>query len=74
AFMVTSPEVRLLCLHTPGCCQAFYWDASEPLANGENAAGDVDMARVRASAEKNGGIEILGPPPFAAPHGSGGTR
>src|SRR3954468_3763107 len=31
AFLVTSPEVRLLCLHTPGCCQAFYWDASDPL-------------------------------------------
>jgi mannose-6-phosphate isomerase-like protein (cupin superfamily) len=65
AFMVTSPEVRLLCLHTPGCCQPFYWDASEPLSDGDVGAG-VDMARVRASAEKNGGIEILGPPPFSA--------
>jgi quercetin dioxygenase-like cupin family protein len=64
AFMVTSPEARLLCLHTPGCCQAFYWDASEPLAAG--ATGNVDMERVRASALRNGGIEILGPPPFAA--------
>lgn len=74
AFMVISPEVRLLCLHTPGCCQAFYWDASEPLADGEHPAGNVDMARVRASAEKNGGIEILGPPPFAPPHGGEGPR
>jgi quercetin dioxygenase-like cupin family protein len=64
AFMVTSPEVRLLCLHTPGCCQAFYWDASEPLT--ETQERTVDMDRVRASAKKNGGIEILGPPPFAA--------
>lgn len=64
AFLVTSPEVRLLCLHTPGCCQAFYWDASEPRTGDE--AGAVDMNRVRASAEKNGGIEILGPPPFEA--------
>jgi hypothetical protein len=27
-------------------------------------SGSVDFARVRASAERNGGIEILGPPPF----------
>ncbi len=66
AFLVTSPEVRLLCLHTPGCCQAFYRDASETM--GEDAEdGPVDMTRVRASAEKNGGIVILGPPPFEAP-------
>jgi mannose-6-phosphate isomerase-like protein (cupin superfamily) len=62
AFLVTSPNVRLLCLHTPGCCQAFYWDASEPLTQGQSQT--VDMNRVRASAEKNGGIKILGPPPF----------
>lgn len=68
AFLVTSPEVRLLCLHTPGCCQAFYWDASEPLTGSE--AGTVDMNRVQASAEKNGGIEILGPPPFGAQQNS----
>lgn len=66
AFMVTAPEVRLLCLHTPGCCQAFYWDASKPLGNDEEAGGDVDMALVQASAEKNGGMQILGPPPFDA--------
>ena len=65
AFQVSSADgVRLLCLHTPGCCQAFYWDASEPVTN--DGAGPVDMGRVRASAEKNGGIEILGPPPFGA--------
>jgi hypothetical protein len=28
-------------------------------------AGPVDMGRVKASATKNGGIEILGPPPFS---------
>ena len=27
--------------------------------------GPVDMGRVQASAEQNGGIEILGPPPFS---------
>jgi len=69
AFMVSGADgARLLCLHTPGCCQAFYWDASEPVPDGDSraiAAGPVDMGRVQASAQKNGGIEILGPPPFS---------
>ena len=68
AFKVTAPGgVRLLCLHTPGCCQQFYWDASEAVAEGQpgTTSGPVDMAAVQASAKKNGGIEILGPPPFA---------
>ena len=57
----------MLCLHTPGCCEAFYRDASEPVSDDDDrdiGAGPVDMDRVRASAQKNGGIEILGPPPF----------
>jgi quercetin dioxygenase-like cupin family protein len=66
AFKVTGPDgSRLLCLHTPGCCQAFYWDASEPIADNASESGTVDMGRVQASARKNGGIEILGPPPFS---------
>ena len=69
AFKVTGAGgARLLCLHTPGCCQAFYWDASEPVQDGDRRgidAGPVDMGRVQASASKNGGIEILGPPPFS---------
>lgn len=67
AFKVSGRDgARVLCLHTPGCCQAFYWDASEPLADGAPAAGQVDMGRVQASARANGGIEILGPPPFTS--------
>jgi quercetin dioxygenase-like cupin family protein len=65
AFLVSSPLARLLCLHTPGCCQAFYWDASEPLNATEASPGTVDFDVVRKSAQRNGGIEILGPPPFA---------
>ncbi len=65
AFLVLSEQARLLCLHTPGCCQAFYWDASEPLTDGYPLPGAVDFARVRESAQRNGGIELLGPPPFA---------
>jgi quercetin dioxygenase-like cupin family protein len=67
AFMVVSEVARMLCLHTPGCCQAFYWDASEPISSGDDGSGLVDFARVHSSAVKNGGIEILGPPPFARP-------
>jgi len=66
AFMVVSERARLLCLHTPGSCQAFYLGASEPLADGEDS-GPVDFDRIRASGQANGGIEILGPPPFAKP-------
>jgi mannose-6-phosphate isomerase-like protein (cupin superfamily) len=64
AFMVTADETRLLCLHTPGSCEAFYRGAS--VALGEIAAADrtVDFDRVRRSAHDNGGIEITGPPPF----------
>jgi quercetin dioxygenase-like cupin family protein len=67
AFLVLSTMARLLCLHTPGCCQAFYWGASVPIdpEADEPVAGSVDFARVQASAERNGGIDILGPPPFA---------
>lgn len=64
AFMVLSPRARLLCLHTPGSCETFYWDASEPLTGDGSASGPVDFDRVRASAERNGGIQLLCPPPF----------
>jgi quercetin dioxygenase-like cupin family protein len=66
AFLVLSETARLLCLHTPGCCQAFYYDASEPIS-ADTSSGSVDFARIQASAAKNGGIEILGPPPFIQP-------
>jgi hypothetical protein len=61
---VVSEVAHVLCLHTPGCCQAFYWDASEPFSDDHPGCGLVDFERVRASGQKNGGIEILGPPPF----------
>ena len=71
AFLVASPQARVLCLHTPGTCQAFYLGASEPLPDEvstervSTAGGVVDFRRIAESAERNGGIEILGPPPFA---------
>ena len=68
AFLVVSGNARVLCLHTPGSCQAFYREASEPLiddGSGAQARGTVDFGRIAASAQANSGIEILGPPPFA---------
>jgi hypothetical protein len=67
AFLVLSPRARLLFLHTPGCCQAFYWGASEPMSAGDTGDGTVDFARVQASAKQHGGIDIVGPPPFTFP-------
>lgn len=67
AFLVSSPRARVLCLHRPGTCQAFYLAASEPMPDEvptDHPEGIVDFRRVLASAEQNGGIEILGPPPF----------
>jgi hypothetical protein len=70
AFLVVSETARLLCLHTPGCSQAFYWGASEPIGvdtgSGDTGPGEVDFARIQQSAQENGGIVILGPPPFSA--------
>lgn len=65
AFMVISPYARMLCLHTPGCCQAFYWDASTPL-DPNAVGGTVDFGKVQAPARLNGGIELLRPPPFGS--------
>jgi quercetin dioxygenase-like cupin family protein len=66
AFMVTSDIARVLTFHTPGSCQAFYMGASEPLDAGATS-GPVDFDRIAASGQQNGGIEILGPPPFPRP-------
>ncbi len=67
AFLVVSGEARILCLLAPGCGQAFYFGASEPIDASNPAPQTVDFARVQASAHQNGGIEIVGPPPFTQP-------
>jgi quercetin dioxygenase-like cupin family protein len=64
AFLVTSETARILFLETPGSSEAFYRGASVPATRELETSGPVDFARVQASAERNGGIEILGPPPF----------
>jgi quercetin dioxygenase-like cupin family protein len=65
AFKVLQDNTRVLCLHTPGSAQAFYDGASEPLSDGAST-GDVDFDRIRESGRANGGIEIVGPPPFGS--------
>ena len=62
AFLVVSDGARLLTLKTPGIGQEFYRGASEPAT--DDTSDKVDIARVQASAKSNGGIELLGPPPF----------
>ncbi len=66
AFLVTSPSARVLCLQTPGSAEAFYRGASEPVDAGTDPSGPVDFDRVRQSAERSGGMQLLGPPPFEA--------
>jgi quercetin dioxygenase-like cupin family protein len=64
AFLVTSSIARVLTLQTPGSAEAFYRGASEPAGADADPAGPVDLARVRESAERSGGMQVLGPPPF----------
>jgi quercetin dioxygenase-like cupin family protein len=64
AFKVLSSRARVLCLHTPGTCEAFYLGASEPIDAG-TSTGPVDFARIAESGQRNGGFELVGPPPFA---------
>ena len=66
AFMVTSQTARMLVLETPGGSEAFYRGASVTATDDLLAEAPVDMGRVQQSAEQHGGIEIVGPPPFAA--------
>ena len=64
AFLVVSDGARLLSLQSPGAGQTFYRGASEPAT--DDRVDAVDIARLQASAKENGGVEILGPPPFEA--------
>jgi quercetin dioxygenase-like cupin family protein len=69
AFMVTSSTARVLTWQSPSSAEAFYRAASEPTSADTDPAGPVDMARVRTAAEQSGGMQVIGPPPFAAPQG-----
>lgn len=64
AFLVLSETAKVLSFHTSPEAQAFYMGASEAITTDKPAAGVVDFDRIAASGIANGGIEILGPPPF----------
>jgi quercetin dioxygenase-like cupin family protein len=70
AFLVTSPTARVLTLQTPGSAEAFYRGASEPASADADPSGPVDFARVRDAAERSGGMQVVGPPPFEALRGA----
>jgi quercetin dioxygenase-like cupin family protein len=72
AFLVTTSTARVLTLLTPGSAEAFYRGASVPAGEDDGATGPVDFDQVRASAMRNGGMQLLGPPPFAAAGAPGG--
>jgi quercetin dioxygenase-like cupin family protein len=61
AFLVLSQQARILTIQPSCVCEPFYRGASEPL---EGSARETDFARIAESGRLNGGIEILGPPPF----------
>lgn len=70
AFLVTSETARVLCFETPGSAEAFYRGASEPTTSESDVSRLPDFAKVGESAKLNGGIELLGPPPFKPATGS----
>jgi quercetin dioxygenase-like cupin family protein len=61
AFLVLGGPARVLTIQPSDACEAFYLGASEPL---EGSARVTDFERLGQSARLNGGIVILGPPPF----------
>ena len=61
AFKVVSDGARVLSIQPSTACEPFYRGASEPL---EGSARVTDFDRIRESGRLNGGIELLGPPPF----------
>jgi quercetin dioxygenase-like cupin family protein len=61
AFLVLSEHARLISIQPSGACEPFYLGASEPI---EGSARETDFTRLAQSAAANGGIEIVGPPPF----------
>ncbi len=74
AFLVTSPTACVVNLQTPGTAEAFYRGASEPATDDTDPSDRVDSARVREAAERFGDVQLLGPPPFAAPEARGKDR
>jgi quercetin dioxygenase-like cupin family protein len=60
ALLVTSDSARILCLSNGA--EPFFRTASEPAGD---TPGEVDFERVKQAAIQTGGMQMLGPPPFA---------
>ncbi|MDQ4071971.1 MAG: quercetin 2,3-dioxygenase [Actinomycetota bacterium] len=67
AFLVTSETAHVLALLAPGTGEAFFREASEPVRSAADASRPADFARLQEVAERSDSLELLGPPPFAAP-------
>ncbi len=66
AFVVVSKTARFLVMNTPGTQERFFRRGGEPALNRDfSAAPPPNLERTQAAAEEFG-IEMLGPPPFAA--------
>ena len=61
AFIVLSEQARVLAIQPSDACEAFYRGASESL---EGSDRQTDFDRIAESGRLNGGITIVGPPPF----------
>lgn len=67
AFLVKSDTARLLVLFTPASAitEAFFREAGEPATARTLSPSEADLERTIAAAKRTG-LDVLGPPPFAA--------
>jgi mannose-6-phosphate isomerase-like protein (cupin superfamily) len=66
AFLILSETARFLVMNTPGTQERFFKAGGEPaLTRDLAAAPPPDLERTMAAAQEYG-IQLLGPPPFAA--------
>ena len=66
AFLIVSPLARFLVMNAPGTQDSFFRAGGIPAEHRDHdAALPPDMQRTAAAAAQHG-IELLGPPPFAA--------
>jgi quercetin dioxygenase-like cupin family protein len=66
AFVVTSETARFLVINTPGGQDRFFRDGGEPALSRDFASAPPPNHERTAQAAQAHGVEMLGPPPFAA--------
>ncbi len=68
AFIVTSESARFLALITPGeVGERFIRAGADPVSDPDAPIRPLDIQKVKDAGERTGGMEVLGPPPFAHP-------